>query len=72
MAKRLTVAQVAERLGVSSEVARGMVGLFVVKGIITPAGMKPLKIGRAANVYEFPDGYEQRALELLLAADLAG
>jgi len=72
MSKRLTVAQVSEKLDVPNEIARGLIGLLVEKNIVQHVGMKPLSVGRAANVYEFRDGFENQILEILRAAKLAG
>lgn len=68
--KRHTIAEVAERLSVPSETARGLVMLLVEKKIIEPVGVKPITRGRSANVYEFPDGYEQHVAQVLLEAQL--
>lgn len=70
---RYTVAEVAERLGVDREVARGLVrflsdadvGLAEFRGERRPDGR-----GKAEHVYEFSEGFEARLAEFLTAAKL--
>lgn len=72
---RYTITEVAEKLGVDREVARGLVrfltdanvGLAEMKGDRAPA---PGKSGRAEKVYEFVEGFERSLAELLTQAEL--
>lgn len=68
-----TIAEVAERLGVEVEAARGAVKFLVSAGIAQDRGKRRPEGGRgaSASVYSFTEGYATRAAEIFTAAKLA-
>jgi hypothetical protein len=70
---RHTVADVAEKLRVDKELARGLVKLLVHLELATPRGERRPESGRgrAEDVFEFEEGYEKELLRFLVEAELS-
>jgi predicted ArsR family transcriptional regulator len=70
---RHTIADVAKKLDVSVEVARGLVRFLVEAGFATRVGQRQAAGGRGApaDVFSFTDGYEQALAQLLRRAALS-
>jgi hypothetical protein len=67
---RLSTAEIAERLQIEVDVARGLVKLLVGWGLVRPVGERPSRTGRgrAEGVFMFVEGYEEDlALRLKVA-----
>lgn len=69
---RLSIVDVAERLKVEPEIARGFVKLLVGYGLAKPVGERPSRTGRGRSeaVFLFEEGYEQGLAHELLKAGL--
>lgn len=62
---RYTIADVAMRIGVEKDLARGLVKFLEHFGEAEPMGTRPIERGRAETVYEFRDGFEARMMTRL-------
>lgn len=71
---RLTTAEVAGRLGVDREVARGLIHFLVELGLAEFKGERPPETGRgkAQHVFEFVEGFEKQLADTLKKAKLVG
>jgi predicted ArsR family transcriptional regulator len=69
---RHTIADVAEKLSVSVDVARGLVRFLVEVGFAERVGQRqpPMGRGAPADVYSFGEGYEKALARLLKRAAL--
>lgn len=69
---RYTVAEIADKLGVERETARGFVKFLVELKLVDFKGERPSESGRgkAQHVYEFADGYEKVLTARLKRAEL--
>jgi len=70
---RFTVADVAEKLGVDVDVARGFVKFLVEVHLAKRVGSRQPPTGRGApaDVFVFGEGYEKSLVQLLKRASLA-
>lgn len=57
---RYTIADVAIRVGVEKDLARGLVKFLEHFGEAVAMGTRPVERGRAETVYEFRGGFEAR------------
>lgn len=69
---RHTIADVAEKLGCSVDIARGLVRFLVEAGFAERVGQRQPMTGRGApaDVYSFGQGYEKALAQLLKRAAL--
>lgn len=67
-----TVGQIAQRLGVEAEIARGLVKYLLASGLALPKGeRRPIEgRGRAEQVYGFVQGFEALLADGLTSARL--
>lgn len=70
---RHTVADVAEKLGVEIDIARGLVKFLVEAGLAERVGQRQPESGRGApaDVFSFVEGYERALAQTLKRAELA-
>lgn len=62
---RYTIAEVADKLHVEKDLARGLVKFLEHYGDAEAMGTRPLARGRAETVYEFREGFEKRMMQRL-------
>jgi len=69
---RFTVTEVAEKLDVDREVARGLIRFLVERDLSSLQGERKPESGRgkAENVYAFADDFEKRLATILKRAEL--
>ena len=70
---RYTIAEVAEKLELEREVARGLVKLLLHLELATDMGTRPHESGRgrAEAVYHFNQDFEQHVAEFLRRGELS-
>lgn len=56
---RYTIAEIAEKLGVDKEHARGLVKYLVAVKLVSEMGVRRAESGRGENLYSFVDEFEK-------------
>lgn len=56
---RYTIPEIAEKLGVDKEIARGLVKFLVEIDLAQLKGERPQERGKPFQVYSFSDGFEK-------------
>lgn len=56
---RYTIAEIAEKLGVAKEHARGLVKYLVADKLVSEMGVRRADSGRGENLYAFADQFEK-------------